>query len=80
MSNITVVSYEDYYKDLASMNKTDKSIYESLRYDNPSNLNDVEQMVASLKNMMPAEFVNYKFDTLAEEKNATGMAYDLCSK
>lgn len=62
------------------MTPNDKILYESFRYENKEQLNDVQQMIASLKCIIPSEAELDHYETIAKERSVTGMAYDLDSK
>ena len=74
------ITYDEYKAGTDLMNSTDKSFFDSSYYKNPLELNDTEQMIASLKCIIPSEADLNHYKTIAKEKSVTGMAYDLGSK
>jgi len=74
------LSYEDYWADLGSMSGNDKMVHKSFAYKD-NHLNDTQQVLASLCNVIvdgPSGIDRY--ETLAKEKNVTGMAHNLSYK
>lgn len=80
MAHIQIITYDEYKAGANLMNATDKSLFDSAYFKNPLELNDTEQMIASLKCITPSEADLDQYETIAKEKNVTGMAYDLRSK
>lgn len=78
MSHIEIITYEEYKAGINLMNSTDKSIFESSYYKNPLELNDTEQIIASLKGISPADIDRYT--EIAKNRSVTGMMHDLDSK
>lgn len=70
MQNITVITYADYEDDKKTMTGNDLAFFNAMAYT--TTLNDTEQIIASLKGIVPA-----LFNDLAEDKGATGKAYNL---
>jgi hypothetical protein len=75
MDNIRIISREEYENDIKLMNHSDSFLFKS--FTNNSDLNDTEQIIASLKCIVP-EFDEKKedFSTLAKEKAVTGEAHN----
>ncbi len=69
------ISYDDYKADKASMNSNDLAILQYYAYD-AKGLNDTEQMIASLRCVIPDyEDLEKRFETLATDRGVTGRAY-----
>jgi hypothetical protein len=88
------LTYEDQKKDLENMTMYDKQVYQSFSYKDKE-LSDIEQIVASLKCVIPDVCPHGgilppsfgwedgpvgDFDTIANNKNVTGMAHNLSYK
>lgn len=80
MAHIHVITYAEYETNKSLMTPNDKILHESFRYENKDQLNDVQQMIASLKCIIPSEADLNHYETIAKERSVTGMAYDLGSK
>ena len=80
MAHITVITYAEYESDKKGMTSDDKILHDSFRYENKNDLNDVQQMIASLKCIIPSEANLDQYETIAKDRSVTGMAYDLDSK
>jgi hypothetical protein len=72
------LTYEDQKKDLENMTIYDQQVYQSFSYKDKE-LSDIEQIVASLKCVIPDGPVG-EYDTIANNKNVTGMAHNLSYK
>lgn len=70
---ITFISYDEYTKGIDLMDVNMRKVFDSLAYT--SGMNDTEQIIASLKGVIPAVY-----DDIAKERSVTGKAYDLDSK
>lgn len=75
---IQIISYEEYNNGKENMNDNDKTLFNSFVYQNPLDWNDTEQMIASLKGIIPADIDRYT--EIAKNRSVTGMAHDLDSK
>lgn len=78
MAHIQIITYEEYESDKSQMRQNDQLIHDSFRYS--TKLNDVEQMIASLKCIIPTEIDFNRYETIAKEKSVTGMAHNLAYK
>ena len=72
------ISYDEYRNDLKSMSGCDSSLHKSFAYDTKG-MNSTEQMFATLCNVFADEPTGV-YDTLAKDKNVTGMAHNLSYK
>jgi len=72
------ISYDEYRNDLKSMSGCDSSLHKSFAYD-AKGMNSTEQMFATLYNVFADEPTTV-YDTLAKDKNVTGMAHNLSYK
>lgn len=70
MEHIRVISYEEYKADAKMMASSDKALFVC----EPMNTEDV---IATLKGMLPADVDWEKLSMLATEKSALGKAHDL---
>jgi hypothetical protein len=73
MSHITYITYAEYQADKDLMRIEDQAVLAS--FPQPSG-DDIEQMVATLKGMFPADLTS-AFDELAKDRGVAGMAHDL---
>lgn len=87
MSNITILTLEEYQKDKSSMCAIDMAFCNAMAYT--SELNDTEQFIASLKGILVDSScddvkgpigVDDHLARLASERNVTGMAHNLSYK
>lgn len=69
--NIKTISYEEYYSNLKLMSKNDKDIFDSFQFKNPLELNDTEQVIATLKGMFPENY-----NEIVNDNGITGKAHN----
>lgn len=69
--NIKTISYEEYYSNLKLMSKNDKDIFDSFQFKNPLELNDTEQVIATLKGMFPENY-----NEIVHDNGITGKAHN----
>lgn len=67
---ITFISYDEYTKGIELMDVNMRKVFDSMVYK--SELSEIEQMIASLKGVIPADFKD-----IASDRSITGMAHDL---
>jgi hypothetical protein len=70
----TILSQEQYEADKASMLCNDLAVHRYFAYDT-KDLNDTEQIIASLRCLIPDPDLMERFQTLATERGVTSKAY-----
>lgn len=68
------ISYEEYKADKDKMSGADQMIHQTFQYHD-NGLDEIQQMIASLKCIIPAEC-----DLIAKDVGVTGQAHNACYK
>lgn len=68
------LTLEEYKADIGRMSPVENAVFRS--FEHKSDLNDTEQIIASLRCIIPdADELEKRFETLATDRGVTGKAY-----